>query len=464
MVGGRRIGAGLALGVLLLFVLGGTALAKPGQVDTRYGFNGTVDITGALPGPEYQRGVLAEAVGPQDESVVLSYATRSCPGVRTCADLYVTRVLADGSLDATFGARAGVVASVEWASPGRAGDIPRGAIGVQGDGKVVVASGNGLSVLIARLDRDGSHDATFHEPGVPIPGTPGQVTRFTSAETIVSSLAMRPKGGFVLAGSAAFPLGPGSFVSRTLDQGQADQEFGTGGTVYTGLGGDELPADLALRGASTVVAGPACCTVPVGRMSVVELDPAGRAARSFPVRLPKRLRAGAPKGISTVIPGPKGSYFLVGSAAKGTFVAKYRRGGRPDGRFRDGGFALIRGLTSETPSSAILDSKGRIVILGWRRDVPDTEGFRARYAASVRLLPSGRFDPTYGGTRPLLVVEEEGLRVGLDFNRIAGLAQRSDGLLMMLGEAAPNRYARTPSGPGFGLVRYLAGGRLRKPK
>jgi hypothetical protein len=165
-----------------------------------------------------------------------------------------------------------------------------------------------------------------------------------------------------------------------------------------------------------------------------------------------------------VISGPKGSTFVVGSAAKGTFVAKYRRDGRPDDGFRDGGFALVRGLTSETPSSAILDSKGRIVVLGWRLDVPDSTGFRGRYVASVRLLPSGRPDRSYGGTRPLLVVEEGGEKVGLDFNRSVGLVQRADGLLMMLGEAAANRYAKAPSGPNFGLVRYLAGGRLPRGK
>ena len=78
----------------------------------------------------------------------------------------------------------------------------------------------------------------------------------------------------------------------------------------------------------------------------------------------------------------------------------------------------------------------------------------------MRLLPSGRVDPTYGGVRPLLVVEEGGRRVGLDFSRSLGLTLRSDGRLIMLGEAPPDRYARVPSGPNFGLVRYLAGGRL----
>ena len=39
MVGRALIGAALAAGLTLFALLGGTAAAKPGQVDTRYGFN-----------------------------------------------------------------------------------------------------------------------------------------------------------------------------------------------------------------------------------------------------------------------------------------------------------------------------------------------------------------------------------------------------------------------------------------
>ena len=194
-------------------------------------------------------------------------------------------------------------------------------------------------------------------------------------------------------------------------------------------------------------------------MALAELDATGTLSRAIRVKLPKRLGAGKPKGISSVIPAPKGSTFVVGTAAKGTFVAKYRRDGKVEAGFGDGGFRLLRGLTSETPPSAVLDGRGRLVVLGWRLDVPDTQGFRARFVSTLRLLPNGRSDPTYGGARPLLVVEELGQRVGLDFNRSVGLVQRSDGLLVMLGEAAADRYALVPSGPNFGLVRFLAGGR-----
>jgi hypothetical protein len=462
VVGRLRIGVATALGIALVLALGaGPAMAKPGQVDTRYGYNGAVDVTGALPGPEFQRGVLAETVGPQDESVVLSYATRPCPGGSTCADLFVTRVLADGTLDAVFGARAAVVASVEWGTPERPGEGPRGAIAVQPDGKVVVATGDGPTARVARLNPDGSHEGAFHDPAEPArPG--GEVSVLIGGVATVTDLALRPGGEVVVAGSSRFESQSAFFVSQLLPEGARDERFGLHGIRFDNFQPGGLPGDMALRGESTVVAGNACCAASASSMALAELDATGTLSRAIRVRLPKRLRAGKPKGISSVIPAPKGSTFVVGSAANGTFVAKYRRDGKVEAGFGDGGFRLLRGLTSETPSSAVLDSRGRLVVLGWRLDVPDTLGFRGRFVSTLRLLPSGRGDPSYGGARPLLVVEERGQKVGLDFSRSVGLVQRSDGLLVMLGEAPADRYARVPSGPNFGLVRFLGGGRLPK--
>jgi uncharacterized delta-60 repeat protein len=454
-----RIGVALALGIVLVLALGGgRAQAMPGQVDPRYGYNGTLDITDALPGPEFHRGVLAEAVGPQDESVVLSYATRPCPVDATCADLYVTRVLRDGTVDTGFGARAGVVATVEWGAPHGAGEGPHGAIAVQPDGKVVVAAGDAISARVARLNPDGSHDPTFRNPAEP--GRPaGEVSVLLGGATTVTDLAIREGGEVVVAG-CSWSGRPGFFVAQLLSDGQRDEQFGLHGIRFDNFQPGGVPGDIALRGATTIVGGTASYAESGSSMALAELDATGTLSRAIRVRLPKRVGAGKPKGIASVLPGPKGSTFVVGSAVKGTFVAKYGRDGKLDRGYRDGGYALLKGLTSETPSSAVIDSKGRVIVLGWRPDVPDTMGFRARYASTVRLLPSGRVDPTYGGVRPLLVVEERGQKIGLDISRSVGLVQRSDGMLVMLGEAPADRYARVPTGPNFGLVRYLAGGRL----
>jgi uncharacterized delta-60 repeat protein len=448
----RRIAILAALALSAALPAG--AAAAPGQVDPSYGYYGTVDVTDALPGSEFQRGALAAAVGPQDESVVLSYALKPCvPG--GCADLYVTRVSADGVLDTAFAGRAGRVATVNWGSVG-AETGPNGAIGVQPDGKVVVAAGDGTAAQVVRLNPDGSRDLSFRNPAEPIRPT-GESVVLLGGPTTVTDLGFRPTGQVVVAGGS----GGSFFVSQLSADGQADSGFGVRGTRFDSVQPGGLPGGLLLRGATTVVGGNACCASPTFSMALAGFDAVGNLADVVRVKLPRRLGAGKPKGIADVIGGPKGSTFVVGSATKGTFVAKYLGSGRPDRSFRDGGFALVRGLRSE-PGSALLDSHGRVVVLGTRLDVPDTMGFRERYVATVRLLPSGRVDPSYGGVRPLLVVEERGQKVGLDFGRSLGLSRRSDGRLIMLGEATPDRYAKTPSGPRFGLVRYLAGGRLKR--
>ena len=376
------------------------------------------------------------------------------PGRATCADLFVTRVLADGSLDSAFGVRAGVVAAVDWGDGGEAVG-PNGAIAVQPDGKVVVAAGDGISTKVARLNPDGSRDTSFRkldEPARPA----GESAILLGNPVTVTDIALRPAGETVVAGAS----GDSFYVAQLTADGQPDARFGIRGARFDSFPG-ALPGGLLLRGSSTVVGGGACCSAPTPSMTLATFDAAGSLADAARVSLPKRLRAGMPKGVSDLIAGPKGSTFVVGSATKGTFVVKYDRSGRPDRSYREGGFALLRGLRSE-PGSALLDTRGRILLFGTRLDVPDTAGFRARFVSTIRLLPNGRNDPTYGGVRPLLVVEEDGRRVGLDVSRSVGVAQTAGGLPVMLGEAAGNRYATTPKGPRFGLVRFLAGGRIRK--
>ena len=119
-----------------------------------------------------------------------------------------------------------------------------------------------------------------------------------------------------------------------------------------------MPGDIALRGATILVGGTASYAESRGpSMALAELDATGDpGSGGSGWKLPKRVGAGKPRGISSVLPGPKGSTFVVGSAAKGTFVAKYGRNGKLEtGGYRDRGFAAPRGETSETPSSAVVD-------------------------------------------------------------------------------------------------------------
>jgi len=437
-----------ALALAVLATTASPALAAPGDLDPSFSGDG-FDTQNVL-GDDCARDV---AVQPDGKIIVVG----GCDGMAS-PRFSVLRYLPDGNPDQDFGTDGTMnvsfdgttTASYAWAT----------AVAVQPDGKIVVATGDAVSARIARLNPDGTHDTSFRSPdeaGRP----PGEVSVLLGGVTTVTDLAIQAGGEIVLAGSSRFESGPVFFVSRLTVDGGHDAGFGVRGTRFESFKPGGLPGDLALRGGSILVGGDACCAPSASSMAVAEFNAGGSLTRTIRVKLPKRLQAGRPRGIAGVLPGPKRSTFVVGSAVKGAFVAKYSRDGRLDRAYRDGGYAVLRGLTAETPSSALIDSKGRVVVLGWRLDVPDSLGFRARFASTLRLLPNGRVDPTYGGARPLLVVEEDGRRVGLDLNRSYGLAQRSDRLLVMLGEAAADRYARVPSGPSFGLVRFLAGGRLR---
>ena len=106
--GARRFGAGLLLVLALMLACAAGAAASPGQVDYAFGYFGTLDITNDLPGLNSEEEALAMAVGPANETIVVSSRAATCAGGAVCSDLFVTRYDADGTLDPAFGSRAGV--------------------------------------------------------------------------------------------------------------------------------------------------------------------------------------------------------------------------------------------------------------------------------------------------------------------------------------------------------------------
>ena len=93
--------------------LRGGAAAGPGQVDYSFGYFGTLDITNDLPGLNAEKEALAMAVGPANETIVVSSRPATCASAAACSDLFVTRYDADGALDPAFGSRAGPPMRVE---------------------------------------------------------------------------------------------------------------------------------------------------------------------------------------------------------------------------------------------------------------------------------------------------------------------------------------------------------------
>jgi uncharacterized delta-60 repeat protein len=156
---------------------GGAVIARlraTGVLDTDFGGDGRV----TLPGGGSLSAVLVQ---PDRNIVVAGNASGS-------AMMTVTRLKPDGSLDAAFGS-AGTT-TVAFGSLAN----PLGGAARQPDGKIVVAgyTQDGEDVAVARLNTNGSLDATF--------GTGGKATVDFGVATFGNAVALAPNGRIVVAG------------------------------------------------------------------------------------------------------------------------------------------------------------------------------------------------------------------------------------------------------------------------
>ena len=149
-------------------------LRATGVLDPDFGSGGRV----TLPGGGSLSAVLVQ---PDRNIVVAGNASGS-------AAMTVTRLKPDGSLDATFGT--GGTAMVAFGSLAN----PLGGAARQPDGKLVIAgyTQDGEDVAVARLNTNGSLDATF--------GTGGKATVEFGAATFGNAVALVPNGRIVVAG------------------------------------------------------------------------------------------------------------------------------------------------------------------------------------------------------------------------------------------------------------------------
>jgi len=148
----------------------------------------------------------------------------------------VARYLADGSLDATFGS--GGLATTDL------GDVGFNALARQADGGLVAAGvaivGPTENFVVARFDADGTLDATFGSGGI-------VVTPIGALRDFATGVVVQPDGKIVVAGStlsAGASMPSRVAVVRYLADGTLDATFGLGGIVTTMVGNSTYGADL----------------------------------------------------------------------------------------------------------------------------------------------------------------------------------------------------------------------------
>jgi uncharacterized delta-60 repeat protein len=304
-------------------------------------------------------------------------------------DVLVARYLPDGRRDAAFGSHG----LLRFDSGLSQDDVATTGL-VQPDGKILVGGVSdvaaGQDLLVARFRADGSRDATF--------GSGGFVTSdIGGAERDVDyafAVALQRDGKIVVAGQTSTGPNIDVAVARYTAQGMLDRAFGARGKVRVDFGGNDTAYAVVVLPDGKIVVGASA-----GRRNedfgLLRLLPNGRLDRAFGVgglsrtdvgisyaelRALLRLRNGRLVAVGAGNEYPGGSYsVLVG----------YRADGRIDRSFGRRGRLLLKvaGFESGAFAGAALPS-GKFIVAG---------GTAGRLFVS-RHLPSGRYDPSFGGT------------------------------------------------------------------
>jgi uncharacterized delta-60 repeat protein len=378
------------LGLVMVLGVPTPSRAEPGQLDVAFGVDGqrTTDLGGT-----YDWGY-ATAVQP-DGRILAAGVTNS----RGTYDFVVTRYLAGGALDPSFGDSGVAITdfggSKDWAY----------ALALQPDGRIVVAGVSDRSgsqdFALARYDSTGHLDPSFGNGGLVL--TP--VRPLTT--DIVHGLAIQPDGKIVAAGVTyddTVSLRPhGNFmVARYTPQGQLDPAFGVGGVTTTNFEGESYDEPYA-----------------------VVLQPDGR------IVLGGVSNTGG--GIGRIM------------GADNLALARYLPNGLIDPSFGNSGTVVVdAGSMQESIRALALQPDGAIVAVG------RTNGEKRGDLLVARFLPSGALDPSFGGPVAGMTIND----LGTAEEGLSAVALAPDGTIVAGGVVAPRPNA------DLAVVRYDSRGRL----
>jgi uncharacterized delta-60 repeat protein len=193
----------------------------------RYNHDGSLDATFASGGK-----VTTDFFGGSDNATAVALQSSGKIVVAGFADndFALARYNSDGSLDTSLGT--GGKVNTDFSG----GTDEAWTLAVQSDGKIVVAGwtrvGSSADFALARYNSDGSLDATF--------GSAGKVTTdFSGGCDGISALGIQSDGKVVVAGRTGTDCGGGTFptgdfaLARYNSDGSLDATFGNGGRVTT---------------------------------------------------------------------------------------------------------------------------------------------------------------------------------------------------------------------------------------
>ena len=278
-------------------------------------------------------------------------------------DFAVVRYNADGGLDTDFGEDGRATTEI-----GSAGDFGR-AVGVQADGKIVVAgnsyNGSNHDFALVSYNADGTLDTGF--------GTGGKVTTGVgSGDDYGRAVAVQSDGKIVVAGESHNGSDWDFAVVRYNADGTLDTGFGTGGKVTTGVGSaGDFGQALALQADGKIVVAGYSYNGSDQDFAVARYNTDGSLDTGFDSDGLAITTVGTADDFGRAVAiAADGKIVVVGESDSGSSnwdvaVARYSADGSLDTGFDSDGMATTSvGSAGDFGRAAAVDKYGKIVVAG----------------------------------------------------------------------------------------------------
>ncbi len=366
--------------VLICSIVIGTynlGAAQAGQLDQTFGTGGAV-VTNFPTNNQYD---MAKAIAFQKDGkiVVAGYGG---------ANVGITRYNSDGTLDTTFGTAGFIIASFSTSFYNTAT-----AVGIQSDGKIVVAgrgdNGADYDFGIMRFDSLGVLDSTF--------GTFGKtLTNFGfQYYDKAYAIAIQNNGKIILGGESNNGIDTSFALARYIN-GNLDPSFGVNGLVTTDFNGhSDYVNSIAIQSDGKIIAAGVSLNGANGDFALARYDTTGALDNTFGINGKMTTDfINDNEGAQSVAIKPNGKIVLTGYNRNNNYydfqTAQYNSNGTLDSSFGSNGGVMTDVLGTDQGYSTLIQEDGKILVCG-------TGGNGTNYNSIViRYNENGSLDSSFG--------------------------------------------------------------------
>ncbi len=393
-----------------------------GEVDTRFGDNGTRRIQASPPGTSKPDSAGRAVALAEDGKIVVTGTAKTTDGTDTIA---IVRVQPDGTVDSSFGRQGIVLPHTLGKHPNLKWSIAR-SVTIQADrsnprnSKIVTAGvatdQNGKPCFVVmRLLSNGQLDTQFARTGIAyIQASTANFSKFSEA----TSLVIQPDQKIIVAGQARDAASmPAMALIRLQPNGTPDPSFGTGGIVVHQASRLRAapPSPFRLRSGRTLPVPPDPDPTPTGHLSQCPTGARYATAHAlvdehqgqfFDGQNPFDHNSPQESEINSITIVAGGRIVAAGSA-KGPdgdiemAIAQFMPDGTLDTTFGNGGTTQVQASSDPIKISRALGvttQQGKIIATGIARH-------NGRIcSATIRLNPNGQIDETFA-TKGLALIQ-----------------------------------------------------------